>query len=805
MKEKTFPIHPLTRLLAAAMTLALVLAAVTPLGAYASDDSCTHEWVATYTTVHHDEVEEVGHYELPKGVSAFEGGYRVDVTMAPNGILLYGETDISYVGEAGKYYTKVGETMYAVCRHCSYAESVDELVAWGQENITLNGEPWTGTDPGTPFAIKHAIDCGYGWTYLKVPDVEEVEMVYVVDTEYQAAYDEEVLTYVCAKCGATQSADEYEAHTWDDGAITTAATCTEDGVKTYTCSTCGDTYIETIPATGHTVVTDAAVEVTCTQDGLTEGSHCSACGEVFTAQETIPATGHTVVTDAAVEATCTEDGLTEGSHCSVCNEVMVAQEVIPATGHSYDDGVVTTEATCTEDGEITYTCTVCGDTYTEAIPATGHDYDLDGVVTAEPTCTEDGAITYTCTVCGETYVEAIPATGHSYGKGVITMDATCTTDGVRTYTCAACGDSYIEVIPATGHSFEYGNVTTEPTCTEDGEMTYTCINCGVYNITEVIPATGHTEGEAVVENEVAATCTEDGSYDSVVYCTVCGAELSRETVTVPATGHSYNDGVVTTEPTCTEEGVKTYTCTVCGDTYTEAVPATGHSYDDGVVTTEATCTEEGVMTYTCTVCGATKTEAIPATGHTEGEAVMENEIAATCTENGSYDSVVYCTVCGAELSRETVTVPATGHDFSGEWQSNENGHWLVCANCGELAELGLHTYGDWVVTQDATSTEDGAREKTCTVCGHTVTETIAATGTSDSGTTDDSSSSSTSDSSSSSSTTSDSTSSTDSDSTTTSSTVKTGDETSLILWIVLLLAACGGLAVTVTCLRRKQK
>ncbi|MCD7944995.1 MAG: hypothetical protein LUH43_08990, partial [Clostridia bacterium] len=125
---------------------------------------------------------------------------------------------------------------------------------------------------------------------------------------------------------------------------------------------------------------------------------------------------------------------------------------------------------------------------------------------------------------------------------------------------------------------------------------------------------------------------------------------------------SAGDGTVTvdctittggTEATCTTDGSKTYTatCTFNGTTYTdtresETIPATGHSWDEGVVTTEATCTEAGVMTYTCTVCTETKTETIPATGHTEGESVKENVVVATCTEAGSYDSVVYCTECG---------------------------------------------------------------------------------------------------------------------------------------------------------------
>ena len=87
-----------------------------------------------------------------------------------------------------------------------------------------------------------------------------------------------------------------------------------------------------------------------------------------------------------------------------------------------------------------------------------------------------------------------------------------------------------------------------------------------------------------------------------------------------------------------------------------------HSFGEWTVTKEATCTEEGSKERVCE-CGEKETEVIAALGHTEAEAVRENEVAPTCTENGSYDLVVYCSVCNAEISRETITVDALGHDF----------------------------------------------------------------------------------------------------------------------------------------------
>lgn len=139
----------------------------------------------------------------------------------------------------------------------------------------------------------------------------------------------------CSHCGKVLTAQTViptTEHAWDEGTVTTPASCTEPGAKTLTCTACKATKTETIPATGHTEVTDEAVTPTCTTPGKTEGKHCDVCGEVLTPQEELPAAGHTETVDPAKAATCTETGLTQGSHCTVCGTVIIPQLTIPAIG-----------------------------------------------------------------------------------------------------------------------------------------------------------------------------------------------------------------------------------------------------------------------------------------------------------------------------------------------------------------------------------------------------------------------------------------------------------------------------------------
>ena len=373
--------------------------------------------------------------------------------------------------------------------------------------------------------------------------------------------------YKCASCGQLKKVEKVEAVV-----ETTPATHTEDGQTIYTATFTApgletQTYVKVLKAEGHRLK-----GITTSVDNLfapkgetvlaTRAGTCKTCGQVVS--ETVEAEvtvskiypskhkvkikfkaafhaplgngkmkeytikvkkgQHVPVTDSAVAATCTESGLTEGSHCGIFGEVLVAQETVPALGHDWGEW--------TPDAE----------------------------------------------------------------------------QSVETRACARCGE-----------------IEKQPLVTPTPEVTPT-------------PAPHvHTPREAVRENEIAATCVEGGTYDSVVYCTECSAEISRETV---------------------------------------------------------------------------ETEAL---GHTPAEAVRENEAPATCVAKGSYDSVIYCAECKAELSRETVVTEKNPENHAKvvtvnaiEASCMENGYTgdEVCEACDttikkgeDIPSFGGHNFVNGVCTR----------------------------------------------------------------------------------------------------------
>ena len=214
------------------------------------------------------------------------------------------------------------------------------------------------------------------------------------------------------------------------------------------------------------------------------------------------------------------------------------QVTVPATcpdgAHQWDNGVVTKAPTCTEDGERTFTCTVCQATKTEAIKATGHKWDKGTVIKA-PTCTTAGQMEYTCTRCGATKQEPIDKLGHDWDDGTITKEPGCDEIGTIVYHCSRCDRSRTDALPSLGHDWDDGTVTKEPTCTQDGVLQRTCSRCG-----------------------------------------------AKRTSVLEALGHDWDQGTVTEEPTRFHEGVRQFTCLRCGDHRTQRIPVLdgGNPFED---------------------------------------------------------------------------------------------------------------------------------------------------------------------------------------------------------------------------------
>ena len=604
-------------------------------------------------------------------------------------------------------------------------------------------------------------------------------------------------TRVCSRCDATETRP-VDALGHDYVAVVTEPTCTEGGYTTYTCSRCQDSYTgDETGALGHDYVA-VVTAPTCTAGGYTTYT-CSRCQDSYTGDET-GSLGHTpaaAVRENSVDPTCTEGGsYNEVVYCSVCGAVVsTTPKTVDALGHAWSDWDQTTDPTCTSSGEEARECSRCGATETRTVDALDHAWSevtytweqVDDVwkctaartcgndhahdqsetvtatddITTPATCEEMGKTTYTATFtnsafAAQTKVETdVAELGHTWSEVTYTWEQV---DGAWKCTASrTCGRDHdhdqSETVTASGE------ITVPATCEEMGKTTYTATftNSAFAAQTKVetdVAAPGHTPAEAVEENVEPATCLGTGSYDSVVYCSICNEELSRTPKTVDALGHNYIS--VDTAATCTEEGFTTYVCSRCGDTYTDNHNGPlGHDWqtptyvwaDDGStctatkvcsrntshqitktltwaedggitgeVTTPATCTVMGKTTYTanfstddgftvqtktiqdvpviahtpadaveenrvpatcsaagsydmvvyCSVCGtelSRETTVIPVIDHTPDDAVIENNVEPTCTTAGSYDSVVYCSVCGAEISRETVTVPASGHNW----------------------------------------------------------------------------------------------------------------------------------------------
>ncbi len=532
--------------------------------------------------------------------------------------------------------------------------------------------------------------------------------------------------------------------------------------------------VDTIIATAAVTADSEAVQKVEIPETATDSVSVTVTGDAAVDVE-INSTSGVAVTGANVTVSTTLE--------SAPDNITIGGEAVTHI-HKWGEPV-TTPATCEQDGEVVYTCVAdgCGDTAkikTEVITKLGHTYGDwvksddylhvrecandkehyekeehtwdEGKVTTEPTCEQEGIKTFTCSVCKGKKTEAIPENGHAWGEWVkadatshkrvcktnashteiadhtpiidSAEDATCTETGKTEGShCDVCNSVIFEqtTIPALNHNFtgEYEkdadghwHICIRDNCEETdtkADHTYNTTNCAEVATCTACgyekPAGEHSWGdwEKVDEENHKRTCS-------------CTATETEE--------HKWDDVEITTAATCEEDGVKTYTCSVCKGTKTEPVSKTGHSWgdweksddelhvrfckndsehyekadhswNDGEITTAATCEEDGVKTYTCSVCKGTKTEPVSKTGHSWGDwEKLDNELHVRHCKNDEehYEKAEH------DWDEGKVTVEAN---------CGETGILTyTCKACNgtkaEVIEKTLHDWGEWKKADDKT-------------------------------------------------------------------------------------------------------
>lgn len=439
-------------------------------------------------------------------------------------------------------------------------------------------------------------------------------------------------TYTCNKvnlgkvCGASYTTAYVKAtgeHTQDSGTVTTAATCLYEGVKTFKCTGCG------------TVMGTESI-------AIDPSNHDEACH--VENDRGYNDTQHWVVLTCGV-ATNYQNHDFVGNVCNTCGYTKTTDPVTPPE-HEHIWGEVQVEhpATCTSNAIGKQDCTVAG------CNASRDNVEVEGTMLGhsftDKWIQKGTGHVLQCDRCE--YTSATSYGAHTMGDWKDTVEATCTSEGKETRACTKCDHTESRPTPKAQHVYENGS----------------CVNCGQPDPNSPCEHQWvRYDGEEVYK---APTCTDNG-VEYIEKCSLCGAQ---KTYANTALGHDFQDVDGTNTATCTEAGQKEQKCSRCEATQIVEVEALGHSYSALIPETPATCTTTGTQAhYVCTRgnCGAllvgthevtAEAVVIPATGHTPGEAVEENRVPARVGVAGSYDTVVYCDVCGNELSRENHTIPA---------------------------------------------------------------------------------------------------------------------------------------------------
>ena len=393
-------------------------------GKVTKEATCSETGVKTYTCTRCGGTKNE---EIPKTKHDYEEHVETPATCTSRGVSYYvckncglttskkqtpatGHIHTEVRNKKDATYTDDGYTGDTYCKDCGKKLETGTMIPKLVEKEHDYGE-WVLDQAPTckKYGVRHRIckNCGD----REVDVLDKVDHTWeLVSTIPATCTVGEIQHYKCSVCGETKDvtlSNPLGEHSWDNGKVTKEATCTEDGEKTYTCTVCNTTKTKVIPATGHQ---------------------------------------HKEVRNAK-KATCTEDGYTGDTYCTDCNTKLESGTVINKLGHTWDNGVITKEATETEEGVKTYTCKTCGETKTEKIPVTSHHLD-QGTITKKATCTENGEKTYHCTDadCDKTYVETIPATGHKFDSWKTVKAQSIYSGAVQKRTCNACGKKETRIV-----------------------------------------------------------------------------------------------------------------------------------------------------------------------------------------------------------------------------------------------------------------------------------------------------------------------------------------------------------------------
>ncbi len=395
------------------------------------------------------------------------------------------------------------------------------------------------------------------------------------------------LVAVVVLCLSLAACDSH-THTYGEWTLTTQPTETATGEATRTCTECGEAETVTVAALSDTTVwTASTTAATHTEDGKTVYT-----SDYGTVEIKLPKLADNHVFDKQVvdakylksEATCTEAAVYYKScACGESSKEHGGETFTTgeALGHDFEHGTEVAgsrkAATCIAEGEYKVKCSRCDEvtTITLAIDPNAHDWD-EGTITTPATCSAEGVKTFTCKHDSnhtKTESVAIDPDAHEWNDGVITTPATCSATGVKTYTCAHNSNhtrtETVSVDPNAHKAETDWTIDTPATCTQNGSKSHHCEYCDAKLDNEVIPATGHGEYQ-FVSWETEPTETAAGVAN--VKCGKCNAELTQEVAALT------NPMWTKTETPATYDaaGNKAYTATVFGSEQTINVAIARH-------------------------------------------------------------------------------------------------------------------------------------------------------------------------------------------------------------------------------------